>query len=75
MSEEVVAAARENFTLTQRAFQAGELGAPALTAAQDTLINTRRDYLDALRELVATGTELERATGGLVALDNAPVNE
>ncbi|WP_052367944.1 TolC family protein [Algiphilus aromaticivorans] len=75
MSEEVVVAARENFRLTQRAFQAGELGAPALTAAQDTLINTRRDYLDALRELVATGTELERATGGLMALDNAPVNE
>lgn len=75
MSEDVVAAARENFTLTRRAFQAGELGAPALTAAQDTLINTRRDYLDALRELVATGTELERATGGLIALDNAPAKE
>ncbi|MBY8965000.1 TolC family protein [Algiphilus sp.] len=75
MSDEVVAAARENFALTQRAFQAGELGAPALTTAQDTLINTRRDHLDALRELVATGTELERATGGLIALGNAPANE
>ncbi|MES1944551.1 outer membrane efflux protein [Salinisphaera sp. PC39] len=71
LTEEVVAAANENFELTQAAFEAGELGAPALTAAQDTLINTRRDYLDALDALVAAGTDLERATGGLIAMDNA----
>ncbi|MES1945295.1 outer membrane efflux protein [Salinisphaera sp. PC39] len=71
LTEEVVAAARQNFELTRRAFEAGELGAPALTAAQDTLINTRRDYLDALDALVVAGTDLERATGGLVAMDNA----
>jgi cobalt-zinc-cadmium efflux system outer membrane protein len=74
MGEDVVKAAQENFQLTRRAFEAGELGAPALTAAQDTLINTRRDYLDALHELVATGTALERATGGLIALHGAPAN-
>ena len=44
---------------------------PALTAAQDTLINTRRDYIDALDALVASGTDLERATGGLLVMDNA----
>ncbi|MDT0617455.1 TolC family protein [Salinisphaera sp. P385] len=71
LSDEVVDAARQNFELTQRAFEAGELGAPALTAAQDTLINTRRDYLDALDALVAAGTDLERATGGLVVMGNA----
>lgn len=71
MTDEVVAAARQNFELTQRAFEAGELGAPALAAAQDTLINIRRDYLDALDALVTAGTDLERATGGLVVMDNA----
>ncbi|MDT0618399.1 MAG: TolC family protein [Salinisphaeraceae bacterium] len=70
LSDEVVDAARQNFELTQRAFEAGELGAPALTAAQDTLINTRRDYLDALEALVNAGTDLERATGGLVVMSN-----
>ena len=67
----VVAAARDNFELTQRGYEAGEFGSPALTAAQDTLINTRRDYLDALDALVTAGTDLERATGGLIVLNNA----
>lgn len=71
LSEAVVAAARENVELTRRAFEAGELGAPALAAAQDTLIDTRRDYLDALDALVRAGADLERATGGLVVMDNA----
>jgi len=71
LSDEVVAAARQNFELTQKAFEAGKLGAPALTAAQDTLINTRNDYLGALDALVASGTDLERATGGLIVMDNA----
>ena len=71
LSDEVVAAARQNFELTQKAFEAGKLGAPALTAAQDTLINTRNDYLGALDALVASGTDLERTTGGLIVMDNA----
>ncbi|MAA75155.1 MAG: hypothetical protein CMN28_10650 [Salinisphaeraceae bacterium] len=71
LGDEVVAAARQNSELTQIAYEAGELGAPALTAAQDTLINTRRDYIDALDALVASGTDLERATGGLLVMDNA----
>lgn len=71
LSDDVVQAARENFELSQRAFETGELGAPALTTAQDTLINTRRDYLDALDALVTAGSDLERATGGLLTMDNA----
>ncbi len=73
LGDEVVAAARQNSELTQIAYEAGELGAPALTAAQDTLINTRRDYLDALDALVASATDLERTTGGLIVMDNAVV--
>lgn len=71
LSDEVVAAARQNFDLTEKAFEAGELGAPSLTTAQDTLINTRNDYLNALDALVASATDLERATGGLIVMDNA----
>ncbi|NNC24176.1 TolC family protein [Salinisphaera sp. USBA-960] len=70
LGDDVVAAARENFELTQRAIEAGELGAPALTTAQDTLINTRREYLEALEALVTAGSDLERATGGLLVMDN-----
>lgn len=71
LGDDVVAAARENFELTRHAFEAGELGAPALATARDTLINTRRDYLDALEALVTAGSDLERATGGLIVMDNA----
>ena len=70
LNDEVVAAASQNFELTQKAYEAGELGSPALTAAQDTLINTRNDYLSALDALVASATDLERATGGLVVMQN-----
>lgn len=71
LGDDVVAAARQNAELTQIAYQAGELGAPALTTAQDTLINTRSDYLDALDALVNSATNLERATGGLIVMDNS----
>jgi len=74
LNDDVVAAARQNFDLTRKAFQAGEVGAPALTTAQDTLINTRREYLNALDALVASATDLERATGGLVVMTNAAAN-
>lgn len=70
LNDEVVTAASQNFELTQKAYEAGELGSPALTAAQDTLINTRNDYLNALDALVASATDLERATGGLVVMQN-----
>lgn len=66
--QSVLASAEENMKLTEEAFRAGGVGAPALTTAQDNLMNTRRDYLDALREAVRAATALERATGGLVAL-------
>jgi cobalt-zinc-cadmium efflux system outer membrane protein len=66
--EGVLASAEENVRLTEEAFRAGSVGAPALATAQDDLINTRRDYLGTLREAIAAATALERATGGLVAL-------
>ena len=66
--QSVLASAEENMELTREAFRAGGVGAPALTTAQDNLMNTRRDYLAALREAVRAATALERATGGLVAL-------
>ncbi|MCO6442229.1 MAG: TolC family protein [Nitrococcus mobilis] len=66
LSGQMLGAAEENLRLTRIAFQAGKLGAPAITAAEDNLLNVRRTYLDALNELIIAGTALERATGGLI---------
>ena len=66
-------AAQQSVELTKRAFQAGEVGAPAITAAQNNLISVRAEYLSALEGLINATTDLERATGGLIAVaaDNA----
>lgn len=64
----VLSNAEENLALAQQALRAGKAGVPAITAARENLLNVRRDYLAALRALVAAGTDLERATGGLIAL-------
>ena len=70
LSDEVVAAASQNFDLAMQAFEAGELDAPALTSTQTDLINIRREYLDALNDLVEAGTGLESATGGLLFMSS-----
>ena len=44
--------AEDNLRLTQEAFEAGKVGSPAITTAQDNLINVRRSYLDALGALI-----------------------
>jgi cobalt-zinc-cadmium efflux system outer membrane protein len=54
--------------LLQQALQAGEVGAPAVTSAQNNLIEVRDSYLAALREQVDAIAMLERATGGLVTV-------
>ncbi len=64
----VLDGAEQNLALTQDALRAGKVGVPAVTAARDNLLSVRRDYLDALGALVTAATDLERATGGLIAL-------
>lgn len=71
----MLAAAEENVRLTQTAVRAGKRGAPALTTAQDQLLSVRRTYLEAQRELIAAGTALERATGGLVVMGQGRTND
>lgn len=61
-------AAIQNTALTQEAFKAGQVGSPALSAVQETLLSVREEYLRALRDLIEAGTDLERATGGLAYL-------
>lgn len=68
LGDAVFEAANDTFELTRRSFAAGKVGAPAITTAQNNLIDVRRDYLDALDALIAAGTGLERATGGLVVM-------
>lgn len=67
----VLGSARQTLELTQRSFAAGQVGAPAITTAQNNLIDVRREYLDALDALITAGTDLERATGGLVVMSDA----
>lgn len=71
LNDAVLNAAESTLELTRRSFSAGKVGAPAISTAQTQLIDVRRDYIDALTRLVAAGTELERATGGLLAMQTA----
>ncbi|MDZ7662993.1 TolC family protein [Thiohalophilus sp.] len=66
LNDDMLAAAEQNLRLTRVAFSEGKVGAPAITTAQDNLLNVRRTYLDALDELISAATALERATGGLI---------
>ncbi|WP_111748544.1 TolC family protein [Salinisphaera orenii] len=70
-------AAQQSVKLTERAFQAGEVGAPAITTAQNNLIAVRTEYISAQDALINATTDLERATGGLIAVgaDNAPTGD
>lgn len=74
LNDAVLNAAEQTLELTRRSFAAGQVAAPAITTAQNNLIAVRQDYLDALRALISAGTDLERATGGLLVMqttDNA----
>lgn len=68
LSQKVLNAAEDNVRMTRIAFQAGKVGAPAITTAQDNLFSVRHAYLSALSALIKAGTDLERATGGLLRL-------
>ena len=70
MSEEVLNSATQNLELTRIAFETGEVDATALSIAQSVLVNTRNEHLRALNDLVVAGTELERASGGILILSN-----
>lgn len=66
--DQMLADAEENLEMTRRAVKAGQLGAPAITTAQNNLMEVRRQYLTALDDLIAAGVDLERSTGGLLRL-------
>jgi len=71
LNDVVLNAAQQTLELTRRSFAAGQVAVSAITTAQNNLIAVRQDYLDALRSLISAGTDLERATGGLVVMQAA----
>lgn len=71
LNDAVLNAAEQTVELTRRSFAAGQIAAPAITTAQNNLIAVRQDYLNALNALISAGTDLERATGGLVVMQAA----
>ncbi|MES1927238.1 outer membrane efflux protein [Salinisphaera sp. T31B1] len=71
LNDAILNAAQQTLDLTRRSFAAGQVAAPAITTAQNNLIAVRQDYLNALSALIAAGTDLERATGGLVVMQSA----
>lgn len=74
LNDAVLNAAEQTLELTRRSFAAGQVAAPAITTAQNNLIAVRQDYLNALNALISAGTDLERATGGLVVMQAAANN-
>jgi cobalt-zinc-cadmium efflux system outer membrane protein len=68
LDEEGLDSARRNVELVREAYAAGKVGSEALVTSQRQLFDVREDYLDALRDLVAAATDIERATGGLVTV-------
>lgn len=66
VSETMLQKAKENVELLKEALRNGEVGASAITTAQNTLLDVRNDYIEALESLVEAVTKLERATGGMI---------
>lgn len=71
LNDAILNAAEQTLELTRRSFAAGQVAAPAITTAQNNLIAVRQDYLNALSALITAGTDLERASGGLVVMRSA----
>ena len=74
VSANVLRAAEQNVELTYEAFRAGQVGVAAIASSQETLLQARRDFLDAQRALVRAAGDLERASGGLLVLRGATQN-
>jgi len=68
VTEAVLRSAEQNVELTYAAFRAGQVGVAAIASSQETLLQARRDFLDAQRAMVRAAGDLERATGGLLVL-------
>lgn len=72
VSEQVLASAEDNVSMTYEAFRAGELGITAVASAQESLLQARRAYLAARRAFVRAAADLERTSGGLLVVHGRP---
>lgn len=75
LRDEAIDRAEQTVELTRKAFSAGRLSAFEIIAAQNSLLNTRDSYLTALSNLITAATDLERASGGLLALQAKQVKK
>jgi cobalt-zinc-cadmium efflux system outer membrane protein len=65
-----LATAAENVQLAQAALQAGKIGSPVVAESMATFLETRNAYLTVLDAVSQAATDLELATGGIVAIDS-----
>ncbi|MFA9462543.1 TolC family protein [Thiohalorhabdus sp. Cl-TMA] len=67
--------AAESLDQALRRFRAGSMGPGDITATLDNLMTVRQEHIEALQELVAAGTALEQATGGLLVMGQYPSSQ
>ena len=73
VGEQMLRSAEENVELVFEAFQEGQIGIMAVAAAQESLLQSRVAYLDAQNAFVQAALDLERVSGGLLAVRDASV--
>ena len=70
---EMLRAAEDNVELVFEAFREGQVGIMAVATAQESLLQSRTAYLDAQYAFVRAALDLERVSGGLLAVRDASV--
>lgn len=68
MRQNAMQRAEQSVALTQRAFSEGKAAATDIISAQSALLSVRETYLVVLNDFIKAATDLERASGGLLAV-------
>lgn len=71
LREGVLARIEENLTLSRKAYQAGEIGILEMVVVNRQVLEARREWLDALNDLVQARISLELAAGWTAPPENS----